>query len=509
MINNKAALPQIFHSLAPELSATSYDCDCACALDLPDVLVQASPGSYDCDCACALSISPTPAPSLEQAAWTQPPQIFPVPLHEGWQAYYNPDGPLGLTVLNQGARRVLAAFDAPIPPQDAVEHLCDLPPAVVRETVQHLNRAGLLRPAAADPSHPGQPSTLTAWLHVTEACNLDCPYCYVHKRPRTMSPETGRRAVHRLVEAALQHGYKTLKLKYAGGEPTLHFEVIRNIHNYALRQTAHAGLVLDEVILSNGVGVSDAILDFAARTGMALMVSMDGDAATHDRVRARRDGQSTHAAVVDTVERAMARGLRPSISITLTALTLDGALEAVWFALERDLPFNLNFYRECIGADSAGPSLLMPDPGDLVAAMQDIFDLIRADPLYRHPLTGILDRTRLDIPHKSACSAGRDYLVFDAEGRIAACQMLLEEPWTDLEDSSPLDTIREHGAGVFKSAAEQPGCSTCPWRTACAGGCPLMRNTDLHARYCSVYQALFPELIRLEANRLIAAHSSR
>ena len=31
-------------------------------------------------------------------------------MQEGWQAYYTPNGPLGLTVLNQGARRVLSAY---------------------------------------------------------------------------------------------------------------------------------------------------------------------------------------------------------------------------------------------------------------------------------------------------------------------------------------------------------------------------------------------------------------
>jgi uncharacterized protein len=320
-----------------------------------------------------------------------------------------------------------------------------------------------------------------------------------------MSLEVGRRAVDRLVDAALQYGYRTIKIKYAGGEPTLKFGVIRNIHNYALRKTAGAGLVLEEVLLSNGVGVSNQILDFCSRAGMALMVSLDGDPIAHDRIRAGRDGRSTHASVVDTIKRAMDRGLRPSISITLTALNLDGVLEAVLFALQRDLPFNLNFYRECVGADSAGATELMPDPDQLTDTLYDTFDLIRAHPAYSWPLTGILDRTRLDLPHRTACSAGRDYMVFDTEGQISACQMLLQEPWTDLADDSPLDTIRRHGAEVFKAADEEPGCRACPWLQACAGGCPLMRHTPLHTKYCSVYQVLFPELLRLEAGRLIAA----
>jgi len=242
------------------------------------------------------------------------------------------------------------------------------------------------------------------------------------------------------------------------------------------------------VILSNGVDISGRMLDIMARERIELMVSLDGGPETHDWLRARPDGAGTYRAVTQTVERARSRGLEPRISITLTALNLEGVPQAVAFALERDLPFNLNFYRECQGAGIGEAGNLMPDPGRLVETMRDIFDLIAAHPAYARPLTGILDRTRLDIPHDRPCSAGRDYLVVDSQGRVSACQMLLGQ--------------------LFVSVVELPGCRDCQWRTICAGGCPLMRETTLHDGYCGVYKAVLPELIRLEASRLIAAHST-
>ena len=36
---------------------------------------------------------------------------------------------------------------------------------------------------------------LTAWLHVTNACNLRCPYCYVNKSAEGMDEPIGRAAV--------------------------------------------------------------------------------------------------------------------------------------------------------------------------------------------------------------------------------------------------------------------------------------------------------------------------
>jgi uncharacterized protein len=305
---------------------------------------------------------------------------------------------------------------------------------------------------------------------------------------------------------ASRDGYSTLKLKYAGGEPTLNFSVIRAIHAHAAHRTEEAGLALQEVVLTNGVGVTDEMLDFMASTGIRLMVSLDGGPEAHDRVRARRNGQSTHTAVVDTVKRAMARGLQPDISITLTALNVEGVVEATAFALERGLPFSLNFYREC-SPGAGAPSPLAPDPDQLVTAVQKVFALVRMYPDYPVPLAGILDRTRLDVPHHYPCSAGRDYVAVDTNGQVSACQMLLKTPWADMMDEDPLTTIRSRGTSIFKPVEERPGCRTCLWRAACSGGCPLMRQNVLHERYCQVYRTLLPELVCLEADRLIALQS--
>ncbi|MGD8399290.1 MAG: SPASM domain-containing protein, partial [Anaerolineae bacterium] len=225
--------------------------------------------------------------------------------------------------------------------------------------------------------------------------------------------------------------------------------------------------------------------------------------AAHNRLRSGPDGRPTYAAVVDTVERAMVRGLRPDISITLTARNLDGAAGAVRFALARDLPFSLNFYRECAPVPSAALSV---EPDRLVDVVRGVLQVVRAYPAYAVPLAGILDRVRLDVPHRYPCSAGRDYVAVDARGGVAACQMLLDTPWSHLSAEDPLATVRCQGRDLFQPVDVHAECRDCTWRAACAGGCPLMRGTPLHEAYCRVYQALLPELVQLEARRLVTRH---
>jgi uncharacterized protein len=512
---NDRDLPLLYHSQSVDRRSGQCDCDCACGLDLPSILEACAVSSYfDCDCACTFTATAGSRPHTGDIPYIKSPQVFSLPLDDDWQVTFNPLGPIGLAVLNLPAQQVLDAFGSPLFPGLAAERIRDLAPDVTGKAVDALMRVGLLRPVGETPSLLASTSTLSAWLHVTEACNLSCPYCYVRKRPHRMSAEMGRHAVDRLVETAGRYGYTALKLKYAGGEPVLNFPGVQAVHSRAARCTADNGLALEEVLLTNGVGMTDAMLDWIVEAGMRLMVSLDGGPPTHDRVRGRRDGQSTYGAVVDTVDRALAGGLRPNISITLTALNLEGAEEAVAFALERDLPFNLNFYRECTPAGSPGPgdgpgagSPLVPEAAQLVAAMLRIFDLIRAYPRFSLPLSNILDRTRLDIPHSHPCSAGRDYLTVDTHGRVAACQMLLEEPCSHLSEADPLAAIRRQGQERFPPVDGLDSCRACPWRTACSGGCPLLRDTVLHDRYCQVYRTLFPELIKLEGYRLLACRS--
>jgi uncharacterized protein len=503
---SKVHQPLILYTRPPEVQAGHYDCDCACAIE-PPVAVSAPRAacSYDCDCACAQESIEGLAPLPGAHPWMRQAGAFALPLDRRWEVVYNSGGPLGLAVLNAPARRVLAAFDSPLWPEQAARVLPNLPPAAVWEAVRSLALVGLLRPMEQPPLPSARSSTLAAWLQVTDACNLSCPYCYVHKQPGTMSAALGRQAVERLIGIASQHGYTRLKLKYAGGEPTLRLSTIQAVHAHAIRRASAARLALEEVVLSNGVGVTKPMLDFFADARIALMISLDGGPAGHDRLRASRDGRSTHAAVAATVDRALERGLKPTLSITLTALNLEDAGEAVEFALDRNLPFNLNFYREC----ATGRTPLAPDPDRLTEAMLGIFDRIRTQTAYPRPLTAILDRARLDRPHRSPCAAGQDYLVVDTRGRVSACQMLLAEPCCSLADDDPLAGVRQHAERVFAPLDERLDCQGCRWRTACAGGCPLLRTGTSHPTYCQVYQALLPELMRLEASRLIAVHSAQ
>lgn len=100
-----------------------------------------------------------------------------------------------------------------------------------RSLVEQCAELGLLVSDTPAPSAaPGE--TLVAWLHVTNACNLRCTYCYLSKTEEPMTSATEGDAVDATVRSARLHGYRAIKLKYAGGEAALNFRLIEELHGY-------------------------------------------------------------------------------------------------------------------------------------------------------------------------------------------------------------------------------------------------------------------------------------
>lgn len=414
-----------------------------------------------------------------------------------------------LSVLNAPAARLLHAFDSGRTPADVLAHLsADCAPKPSRAAIEEMIRLGLLVPAGAEPCVPPEtPTTLNAWLHVTNACNLNCTYCYVARSDEAMAPEVGHQAVDAVLRSAVGHGFSGVRLKYAGGEPSLNFSLVTGLHTYARARAEELGLMLEGVILSNGVELSDRLLRVLLAQNIGLAVSLDGLDERHNAQRPRIDGSGTAGSVQRTLERARALGLLPDVTVTVTDCNLDTLPETVAWLLEHDLPFALNFYREhrC----SADRRELTLHDGRLVDGMRRAFAVIEANLPAYSLLNCLLDRVQMAGPHHYPCAAAHNYLVIDHHGRVAQCQMAMDRPVSTIWAEDPLASVQNTPGGISGLSVEaKEGCMTCEWRYWCAGGCPLQTyraagRYDTRAPLCAVYRALMPDLLRLEGLRLL------
>jgi uncharacterized protein len=327
----------------------------------------------------------------------------------------------------------------------------------------------------------------------------------VHKNGESMSETTGKAAVEAAFRSALAHGFRAVKLKYAGGEPMLSFPLVQTLHERAKALSARHGLDLRAVVLSNGTILTEEMIDWLLGEGVRLMISLDGLGAMHDAQRPFADGRGSFVRVARNIDHAVVRGLSPYISITVTPQNASGLVDAGRFALERDLLFNLNFVREPCG----GGCDAQTGHASIIRGMRAAFSVIEENLPRQSVIGGLMDRATLGVPHRYPCGAGRNYLVIDHQGRVARCQMTMDQPVTDIGDADPLRAVRGRDEAFQNIAVEgKEGCSDCIWRYWCAGGCPLLAHratgrSDTASPYCDVYKALYPELLRLEGLRLL------
>ncbi|ABU56807.1 radical SAM/SPASM domain-containing protein [Roseiflexus castenholzii] len=461
-----------------------------------------TPPETDCACPSERPLFSSDIVVDEAVAYSMP-ALHTDALPGGSILAFNPLGNTGVVALDNAAWALLNRFRQPRLLADAAGE-----DDALYRAARRLAELELLQRADRPVRTPRTASqTLTAWLHVTNECNLRCDYCYISKTPDAMDIARGRRAVDAVVRSALAHGFRRIKLKYAGGEATLNAPLVVLTHKYARECADGHRLALDGVVLSNGVALGSRLIRALRDSGLRLMISLDGVGDAHDATRRFVNGRGSFSHVARTLDRLAEHGVIPSISITVSHRNLAGLPATVEYVLDRGLPFSLNFYRE--NQCSANAADLSFQDDQIIAAMREAFGVI-ARRLPRHSLlSALVDLARLDTPHDRPCGAGHSYMVIDHRGGVATCHMAIERTVADVAVPDPLLLIHEDAIGIRNVPVdEKEGCRTCLWRYWCAGGCPALTHRitgryDVKSPNCRIYQTLFPEALRLEGMRLL------
>ncbi len=465
----------------------------------------------DCNCACSSDIHSLGAYLMENL----PSQFFCarqavfLPLDADSWLLTAPGSPIGWAVVNQPARQVFEFFASPHRLDDWTDD-SEISVEEFRRAAGLFYQAGFLTETQPSVSPlttvPFQPP-LEAWLFLTRACNLACAHCFVSKDPRQMTLETGLQAVERLFDLAGRGGHPGVKIKYAGGEPTLRWDLVTALHERTLALSKQAGLPLTEILVTNGAALSRARLEYLQAESIHLALSLDGFGAGHDRQRPFINGQPSFARIFRSLEMALGMGIRPYLTITLTRLNLDDLPALTRFALQHRLFLNWNFYRPHAPNDP-----LTADHDDLVAALQKGLAVIEQD-LPDYPfLDKLLDRSNFGAAHEHTCGAGRNYLSIDYDGSVLPCHMLSGANQAGI----PMQTLQQARFDQFPnpSVDEKEGCNACEWRYWCAGGCPVLAgksngHSASQSPYCQVYKSAYPRLMQLKGLQLLAGMGCR
>lgn len=466
------------------------------------------------DCACPVTddrhqraLTTTELDAGEDRQWVRAEHVVEMPLDRDHKLLFNPAGRGGVAVVNEPAHRMFAILGHAVTIGD-VRAAWPGEADDVTAVFSQLSRLDVIHPAGQPPRQEfGAGQVLTAWLHVSNACNLRCPYCYVSKTTEGMDTSVGLASVDAVIGSALAHGFGAVKLKYAGGEASLNHRLVLRMHEHAREMTARHGLGLSATLLSNGVSLPRPLVRSLKAEDIRIMISLDGIGETHDAQRPFVNGKPSFSFVERTIAELIEQDYRPHLSITMTNRNASGVADVVRYALERDLTFSLNFFRDNDCAASF-PDLRYEENA-MIAALEDAFGVIEQMLPRWSVLGSILDRGQLLAPRQHACGVGQDYVVIDHRGQVAKCHMEIERTLGDVFSDDPLQLIRLDTTTVRNlPVQEKEGCRDCSWRYWCSGGCAVatFRATgryDIKSPNCNIYKAIYPQALRLEGLRLL------
>lgn len=428
---------------------------------------------------------------------------------EGRWLACNPIGTGTVTVLDAPALSLLERFRSPTLLSSLLAQRQHLSARHIEEATALFYDTGLINDSAQPPRafQETPPRTLQAWLHVTNACNLNCHYCYVSKSKEQMSEDVSQRAVQAIFRSARKQNFAGVRVKYAGGEASLSWHNILALHRYATRLAGESGMEFSAYMISNGVMLPQRLIEQFKEHQIGITISLDGIDEYHDSQRSFASGLGSFKYVDRTINKLLASDFTPHINVTVSRRNLAGLPALIEYILVRDLPFTLSYYRE--NACSMHLHDLQYADEQMIGAMRAAFGVIEDHLPQRRLLGGLIDKADMRASHSHPCSAGRNYLVIDQHGGISKCHTEMQRPVSSIDADDPLAAIQSDRSDFVNLPVDQKeGCRTCTWRYWCTGGCPLVtyRTTgrnNIRSPNCQIYQALFPDALRLEALRLL------
>ena len=385
------------------------------------------------------------------------------------------------------------------------------PNALGKRLQSQLEQAGFLYKYGHAPVYiVNRTKTFTIWLHLTNTCNLSCPYCFVRKeKPEMVNPNITLNYIHKIVRDVKKHGYKKLKIKYSGGEPLLPavFNLLKRIHKGLTQIVKIEGLELEEVIISNGTLLTEEVVAFLAKNNMHIAVSLDGWGNTHNKTRKTIGGQPTFNIILNNINHLLNYNVKFNISVVVHKYNLQDIEKLLLWAYDKTHPISvkLNFVRD----NPYAVNNVVPSFNKLIKSLKKAYTLAAKIIIKRNHTPGLLnallDYIDFSYPKNFTCEAGRSYMVLKADGTISTCHMRLNYKDVNINSSEDvIETLSSIGIPKRISVDEKPGCKDCPIRYICGGGCPILTNYiyktyNRPSFYCPVYKELAPFLLGLIA----------
>lgn len=398
---------------------------------------------------------------------------------------------------------------------DLLEGIVDRNPAgdLKFKLVQRgLGRIHRSRPVPDGPE-PARPSFFM--VDLTQACVLRCRYCFrkLGESGGSIPEETLDEICGYILAYCRRHGISRIDIQAWGGEPTLAWPRVLQIHRFFEGTGVSPTLCVETC----GAALTPEMAADAKALGMRMGVSIDGPPDLHDAQRPLAAGGGSSAAMLRGLRLLREAGVEHLTSITVVTRKSAPRIAEIVRYFSRDLKlrqFKFNPVKSHPWMKDDGLGL------DVASTRQFALDMFRA--LVEEHRAGfrgveINVRTRIlnlfahrpsSICLSRGCQGGRRLVSINGKGEIHTCDLTDagDEPFGTIRDGRDLAEVLEEAAEThpFFRPRVGPACGQCPWRFFCRGGCKSsMRfarggyTGEVDPHECAINHALYPEIVRL------------
>ena len=338
----------------------------------------------------------------------------------------------------------------------------------------------------------------TVLLKVASRCNLNCSYCYVYhlgddgwrKQPKCMSEPVRNATIRRLSEL-YAHQKQPISVVLHGGEPLL---IGTNRLRELCRRLRNILPPPCEIhVQTNGILVSDEVIDIFIQYNVGVSISIDGTSDVHNRFRVDHAGRGSHRRVLNAINRLTTRmDARPLFAGVLAVVDPTSDPDTVYTALKATEAPSIDFLVRDGNHDRLPFMKASVNSTEYGNWMVRLLDIYLSDP--EPPRVRIFDDMLRLILGGRAQKEGvgkTDYgiLVIDTDGRVSkndtlkvaynAADQFEAESWSILSDSL-VDIVHSQTYADYyqQQRPTASACRACHEYNICGGGMVAHRWSD-------------------------------
>lgn len=292
----------------------------------------------------------------------------------------------------------------------------------------------------------------SAYLHITDACNLNCVGCYSFVENRNSLNELSTKDIYIILDKLHTAGVR--KIIISGGEPFLR-EDLKDICKYAKNN-----LELEELtVISNGTIQIQKYLDVIPYIDI-LSVSVDGYSENSRFIR----NSNIMPQIINLVKE-----IKDQVNVHLisTLHKKNKHLMKEYLGFSKELGVSLSF-----SIFTVDNSLNKYD--EWVLNHTDLEDIA-------HELSGVDNKNiealtfldKMNLSCRVRCEAGKSLVSVDAKGNLYPCHMLHIEKFRlgNLLTEDILNILNNNNSFNSVNVEEFKVCFKCDFKYLCGGGC--------------------------------------